>query len=170
MPGQSLLCIAALLLLLGLTVGVWQVWRELRRHRIWDRQRFAQQYLNSFVTGEFPLLREKFEKIQECQIWNEDDSYALKCGAFSQDRIDTIEPMLKKILNIFEGLCVNIEYDILDEDICYNYLGWMLVAYHRWSLDYIEGLRDRTGDPLIYIHLERYALSWKARIEKESRS
>lgn len=170
MTGQILIQLTGLLILAGLAIGVWQLWRELRRHRIWDRQRFAQQYLSTFVTGEFPLLREKIEKIQECQIWNSQDSYALKCEAFSQDRLDTIEPLLKKILNIFEGMCINIEYQILEEEICYNYLGWLLVAYYRWSNAYINGLRQRSGDPLIYINLERYAKRWDTRINKESLS
>jgi hypothetical protein len=167
MAGQTLIQVAALLILLALTASVWLLWRETKSHRIWSRKRFAQEYLNTFVTGEFPILREKFEKIQECQVWNLEDSYAHKCKTFSQDRIDTIDPMLKKILNIFEGMCINIEVDVLDEDICYNYLGWLLVAYHRWSLEYIRSLRDRAGDDRLYFHLERYANNWGERIESE---
>ena len=168
MAGQTLFQVAVLSILLALTASVWQMWRELKRHRLWSRNRFAQEYLNTFVTGEFPVLREKFEKIQECQIWNQEDSYALKRDTFSQDRLDTIEPMLKKILNIFEGMCINIEVDVLDDEICYNYLGWLLVAYHRWSLEYIQSLRNRAGDDRLYYHLERYAIKWGERIERES--
>jgi hypothetical protein len=168
MAGQTLFQVAVLLILLALTASVWLMWRELQRHRLWSRNRFAQEYLNTFVTGEFPILREKFEKIQECQIWNKEDSYALKCETFSQDRLDTIDPMLKKILNIFEGMCINIEVDVLDDEICYNYLGWLLVAYHRWSLEYIQSLRNRAGDDRLYYHLERYAIKWGERIERES--
>ncbi len=159
-----LLIIVALFILAGISIGLY---REIRAFRIWERKRFAQEFLNTFVTGEFPIIREKLEKVQDCRVWQPDDSYAQKIKTCSQERVDEIDTQLKKILNILEGLCINIHYDILDEDICYNYLGWLVVAYHRWSAAYIKKLRDRADDRRIYIHFSEYAGKWADRIERE---
>lgn len=159
-----LLLIAALLLLSG--IGV-RIYREIRAFRMWERKRYAQEFLNTFVTGEFPILREKLEKIQDCRVGDPDDSYAGKAKTYSRERIDEIDTQLKKILNIFEGLCINIRYDIVDEDLSYDYLGWLIVAYHRWSATYIENLRSRANDNLIYVHFSDYAKKWAGRMAEE---
>jgi hypothetical protein len=56
---------------------------------------------------------------------------------------------------------------MIDEDICYDYLGWIMVEYHRWSLPFIEARRNMADDTRVLIVFSEVAEKWAARIAKE---
>ena len=162
-----LLVMAAALVVIA--VSLWKIMLRIHAHLVWDKKKFSQEFMSRFIYGEFPDLRERLERVQDCHISNEDETYDLKAASCSKERMDEINRLLKNILNIMEGLCINIKFGIVDEDVSYNYLGWLVPQYHRWSKQYIEDLRNRANDPFIYIHISEYAERWSTRMKEESR-
>jgi len=152
-------------LIIGITAIT--LWWQIKSNHEWNRRKATQEALDKLVIGEFPELRKKLEVDLKCSIWNKDEDYGTLTHSISEQERRDFDSYLVRILNVFEMVGINIKNNVVDEEICYDYLGWLYTEYHRWSGPFIEERRKRAGDPRVLINFTNYAEIWKERMEKE---
>jgi len=114
-------------------------------------------------------LRKKLEIDLKCSIWNKDEDYGAFTNSMSEEENREFDGCLSRILNVFEMIGINIKNNVVEEGICYDYLGWLYTEYYRWSGPFVEERRKRAGDPRVLINFTNYAEKWSKRMEKEKK-
>jgi len=140
---------------------------QIRKQYEWKRRKTTQEILDRFVFGEFPELRDRLEEHLGCKIWDKNQTYETIKNEFDKDKISEIDRYLKRILNIFETIAINIKNNIIDEDICYEYLGFIFTEYFRWSESFVDKIVIESKDHTIWIEFKNYGKIWKNRIQGE---
>lgn len=146
------------------------LWWQIRSHHEWNRRKSTQETLDKLVTGEFPELRKKLEVDLKCSVWNRNEDYDSCISSLSEEDQKKFDSFLSRILNIFETIGINIKNNVIDEEICYDYLGWLYTEYYRWSRPFIEERRKRAGDPRVLVNFTNYAGIWSKRMREEQKS
>jgi hypothetical protein len=144
-----------------------KVSQQMRETHEWNRRKTSQEVLNVLVFGEFPTLRTTVESELRCNIPDPKETYETKTATLSDSDKEKLDNSLRQILNILETIAINIKHNIVDEDICYDYLGWIMVEYHRWSFGFIDARRKKAGDSRVLISFSEYAERWQKRIASE---
>lgn len=152
-------------LIIGITAIL--IWQQIRKTHEWNRKITSQNSLNTLVIGEFVDLRSKLENECNCTIPDQKETYEDVINKASEDEAKEIKSTLSKIVNIFETLGINIKNHTIDEEICYDYLGWIMPEYYRWSLPYIELKREQANDARVLVNFEIYAKKWDTRRKEE---
>ena len=143
------------------------LWKQIKGNHDWNRRKASHEALNTLTIGEFSDLRHKLEVEFGCAIWDKSQSYEDTVESVSKEEIDEIDAVLRKILNILEATAINMKNSIIDEDICYDYLGLIMTGYYRWSEPFIIERRKRvSGDPRVLGNFEDYAQKWIKRMDK----
>lgn len=155
-----------------LVVGVsaYLLWKQIKETHEWNRRKTSQETLSQLVTGEFPHLREKVEREFGCKVWDHSETYDSKIANLDQQQKGELEYQLVRLLNILETIVINIKNNIVDEDMCYDYLGWILIEYARWANSLIEDRRKKAGDPRVLKDFTDYAHSWSLRLAGEKKA
>lgn len=148
-------------------ISAFLLWKQIKENYEWNRRKTSQETLNNLVTGEFPALRDELEDKFKCAIGNESQTYDDVVKGLPKNEIDEIDRILRKLLNIFEAVAVDIKNDIINENICYEYLGWIMTGYYRWVNPFVIKIRERVGEPRILENFEYYAQKWTERINEE---
>ena len=135
-------------------ISAFLLWKQIKENYEWNRRKTSQETLNNLVTGEFPALRDELEDKVKCAIGNESQTYDDVVKGLPKNEIDEIDRILRKLLNIFESVAVDIKHDIINENICYEYLGWIMTGYYRWGNPFVIKIRERVGEPRILENFE----------------
>ncbi len=64
-------------------------------------------------------------------------------------------------LNRFEAIAIGVMEGFYDEKILSEYLGTTLISTYREAQEFIEFLRNKSGNTRIFIHLEAIARRWE---------
>lgn len=148
-------------------ISAFLLWRQIKSTHNWNRRKTSQEILNNLVTGEFPQLRYKLEQEFNCVIWDKSHSYETKVKNVSEKGLVDLNYHLSRILNIFETIAINIKNNIIEEDICYDFMGWIFTEYYRWSRSYIEEKRQQAGDQRVLGDFTNFADKWVKRMQNE---
>lgn len=135
----------------------------------WNRRKSTQEVLRDLVLGDYP----KFSKIlldNNIKPFNIDETYSTSLNAILDENLkkDVIFAT-KNVFNLFEFIAINIKNNTIDEDICYDYLGWMYTQYYRWGQDYIKNEQSKGNDIRILGNFVERANIWLARMEIEKK-
>lgn len=146
--------------------SVFLVWRQIKKTHEWNRRNATRETLEKLFIGDFPELRDKLEKLCGCIVWRIEDTYD-NVIENNKDKKNEIDNYLRRLLNIFETIAINIKNNVIDEDICYDNLNGIYVACFNWSKGFINKKRNESDDQFIYIELQNYALKWQNRSKLE---
>lgn len=172
MSDSTLTVISLLVSSIGtVLVGVSAVllWRQIRETHDWNRRKTSQEILGNLTLGEFPALREKVEIDFGCQIWNKQETYDTKSAGLTDQEKQKLAYAVLRVLNALETICIHMKNHIVDEDICYDYLGWILIQYVRWGRPLIEDRRSKAGDLRIFKVVSDFAEKWEVRFRQEQK-
>jgi hypothetical protein len=158
------LVIAVTALLLYLQVRA--IHKQIDTGHQWNRRKTTQEMLHVMVMGEFPSIRHELEEAYGCIIWDKNQTYGDVVQA-APDKKDAVDYRLARIMNFFETIAINIKNDVIEEKICYDYLGWIYTEYYRWGKSFIEERRKRAGDPRVLIDFSDYAEKWSQQMIQE---
>ena len=147
-----------------------KVSQQMQETHEWNRRKTSQEVLHVLVFGEFPTLRNTVESELGCNIPDPKETYETKISTLTEEDKIKLDNALLKILNVLENIGINIKHNIIDDDICYDYLGWIMVEYHRWSFLFIDIRRKTAGDPRVLIGFSECAVRWQERIAREKTS
>jgi hypothetical protein len=157
-----------ILSLLFLVFSVWLIWKTLKTSHDWNRRKTTQEILDKFIVGEIPELNSKIKIDFGCKIYDESIDYSKFIKTISdQNRKEIFDDILVRILNIFEVISIDIKNNVIEEDICYDYLAWFFTAYYRFSFDFIETKKADAKDPRVLINFSGYAKKWLDKKDSE---
>lgn len=170
MSNSTLTIISLLVSSIGtILVGISAVllWRQIRETDDWNRRKTSQEILGNLTLGEFPALRERVEVDFGCEIWNKQETYSTKSAGLTDQETQKLNYAVVRVLNALETISIHMKNDIVDEDICYDYLGWILIQYVRWGTPLIEEKRSKAGNLRIYEGVSDFAKRWEQRFAQE---
>jgi hypothetical protein len=160
--------IISILNLIVLIVSVWLIWKTLKSSLDWNKRKTSQEILDKLIIGEIPDLSTKIRIDYGCKIYDENTPYTkFMITLIDTKAKDSFDATLTRMLNIFEVISIDMKSEIVEEDICYNYLGWFLTAYYKFSKDFIETKRKEAGDPRVLLNFTEYAEKWTQRMKLE---
>jgi hypothetical protein len=148
-------------------VAAWIVVRQLKTNHEWNRRKATHDVLVTLVTGEFPKLRERLQTECNCLIYDESQTYGTAVKGADEDKIRKIDALVINMMNVLETVAIDIKHNIIDEDICYDYAGWLFTGLNRWAEPLIEKRRDIAGDPRVLGEFAYYARKWSQRMQNE---
>jgi len=158
------LIIAATALFVYLQVRA--IHKQININHQWNRRKTTQEMLQKMVMGEFPSLRHELEEGYGCLIWDKNQTYEGVVQS-TPDNKSEIDFRLAWIMNFFETIAINIKNDVIEEKICYDYLGWIYSEYYRWGKSFIDERRKRAGDPRVLLDFSYYAEKWSNQMMQE---
>jgi uncharacterized protein YoxC len=153
---------------IGITVFL--MWKQIKEASRLNRWENTQKTLDDLTTGEFHSLRDRIEKEFDCRIWDHNEDYDKKVCSLDKENREELDFALGGLLNMLETFCIKIKNKFIEEDMCYDYLGFIMVEYKRWSEPFIAvKIKD---NPLSLAILVVYADKWSKRLEenREKRS
>ncbi|SHH33993.1 protein of unknown function [Chryseobacterium oranimense] len=142
-------------------------YNTLKKSHEWNRRKSTQEVLRDLVLGDYP----KYSKVlldNGIKVFLKTETYSNSLDAIADDKKEEIINATKSIFNLFEFIAINIKNNSIDEDICYDYLGWMYTAYYNWGIEYIKTERLKANDDFRVLgNFEERAKIWCSRLEKE---
>jgi hypothetical protein len=150
-------------LLLGKQISL--VRKQAEATHKWDVDKTSQETLKDLTTGDFPNWRDKIESDIGCRIPNPEENYDVKIAHLGRVAKKDLDFTLGRLLNMLEVVCINIKNNVVDEDTVYDYLGFILIQYVRWSEPYIRA--KSIGDPRFLGATRFYAKKWLLRFDRE---
>ncbi len=155
-------------LIVGITAFF--LWWQIKSNHEWNRRKSTQDTLDKLVIGEFPEFRKKLEVDYKCKIWDKDEDYNKFTLSLSEETKMEIDSYLQRILNVFEIISINIKNNVIDDEICHDYLGWLYTEYYRWSKPFIEERRRRADDLRVLLNFTNCAENWKEKMEQDKKN
>ena len=142
-------------------------YKTLKKNHEWNRRKSTQEVLKVLVLGDYP----KFSKTlldYDIKPFSKDESFNTTLPQIGDEKIkNEIIYATKSIFNLFEFIAINIKNNTIDENICYDYLGWMYVEYYRWGKDYISQEQQKGNDERILGNFSELAEKWTGRLRGE---
>jgi hypothetical protein len=132
----------------------------------WNRRKSTQEILKDLALGDYP----KFSKIlsaKQIVIFDKKRNYFSDLEKLTIEATADVTFATKNIANIFEFLAINIKNNTIDDDFCYDYIGFMYIEFYRWCKDYIESLQVDSHERRILYNFETKANEWALRNEME---
>ncbi len=65
-----------------------------------------------------------------------------------------------KILNFYERMAIGILKEVLDEDICYDDQGFILINFYKWTRSFIDKLKIEHEERRLFVNFEHIATRW----------
>ncbi|GEM_PF-2397309 len=149
-------------------ISLFFAWRKLTETHEWNRRKSTDDALRFLVSGDYQKLTDEFHKIIPFEEWTKTDTtYQDICQTLNDEERILITKYSWDLLNIFEALCIGIKNNILDEDICYDYLAFILPRFFHWSQHFIQERRTISGELRLYLELETIANKWSKRKKEQ---
>lgn len=150
-------------------IAIFLAWRTLKENHEWNRRKSTDDALRFLVSGDYQRLTDQFHTVVPFEEWSKvDTSYKDICESLTEEERAIAIKCSWDLLNIFESICIGMKNGILDEDIAYDYLAFILPRFFHWSQHFIEERRDISNEPRIYNELEGFARKWQARKLRQS--
>lgn len=147
-----------ILSLMVISVTAFLVYRQMKSDHDWNRRKTAYDFIMEVNEGPFRELRCNLEK--KINIHDEKQTYdTLKSSLDNEDRMT-----LDAILNYLDDLCLLIRKNIVDQDIAFDCMAFIIIDYKRWASPYIEETR-KTG-MLFWKEIGPIAEKWSKRIKE----
>ena len=89
------------------------------------------------------------------------DLYKLAQRQFDNREEKTLFREILRYLNHLEAIAIGVREGFYDEDILNEYMGYTLVRTYRDTQKLIEGTRQYSNNPRIFIHIEAIARRWE---------
>ena len=154
--------------ILVLAISAYFVLSTIIKNQEWNRRKTTHEFINELVFGEYPELSKILTVDLGVKIYDKTEDYLRSFEKLNSEKEkDKFRYTVSKIFNLFEVLSISLKNNVIDESICYDYLGYMYTEYYRWGIDYIKSTRQESGEPRILINFENCALKWQQRINDE---
>ncbi len=159
------------LLVLSITAvtGLWELNtlnKQLKSNHDWNRRQLSQDLLFKIGTGDIVKIREKLKKEFKANLNSKTEKYDDIAKSLTQDKKEDLDITLISLFNYFETIAIGIKNYTLDDEICYQYLGFILVNSWKWALTFIKDKQDHV-DATIWIDFNKLATKWEKQLEED---
>ena len=151
-------------------MAIFLAWRQLRETHEWNRRKSSDDALRFLVSADYQRLTDLFHEIVPFEEWSkEHTSYKDICPTLTDQQRCLAIKYSWDLLNVLESICIGMKNQIIDEDICFDYLAFILPRCFYWSEPFIDERRKVANEPRLYTELEDFANRWVERKKKESK-
>jgi Domain of unknown function (DUF4760) len=153
----------------GFIVGVISiilVYIQMRKTHEWNRRKASHDTLSEVVTGSIAECRRILSVTFGTEIGTSETYSDVEARVNEEDRL-ILRHNTRQILNYLEVLCVGMKNNVLDEDICYDYLMLPITRFWTWAKPFIKEERKIDSTDVLWIEVENYAKRWSRREEEE---
>ena len=154
-----------LLLMIGFIIAYLQYRQTLKS----EKKRYTYNVTTIVSQESFYRTIEELRIKFYVDLRNPNITYADVTSKLQNEERQRFEILLERLLSLYEGIALNINQDLIDEDYAFEFLCHTVPRTYFWAEPYINKLRDRTKDPKIFEHLEQVAKRWRCRLMKEQR-
>jgi hypothetical protein len=95
------------------------------------------------------------------------EPYEAAVSRIRPEQVSELDATLRNALRYMEVVCINIKHDIIDEDICYDYLRPILTTVIANCESFIEKEREGRRERRVFVNSQFYSRRWIERIEAE---
>lgn len=131
----------------------------------WNRRRATQEYLYNIIAKDLPPLTQQLEKEFKVNVYDLKQTSDVIYYELNDDAKKDFELKLKTLFNMFELIAVGIKNSILDDEIAYQYGGFLFPAYWRWGNDFINRYQEKNRT--LWAEYKDCAILWGKRMEKD---
>jgi hypothetical protein len=144
-------------------VMLFLVYRQTQKAQEWNRRKTSEETLNRLVMGEFYSLLNKLTTLYEWDPVNQQKDYVQITSELKNNKEDikNIQITIRSILRILEAVCINIKHNMIDEEVCYDYMYSILINIYRKNIEFIKRERDMRNNPHVFEYVEYYAKKWE---------
>lgn len=143
-----------------------EIKRNTRTQHDWNRRQTTQQYLYQVLAKDVPSITQDLENSFKVNIYDKAQTVFSVLNELSEDQKKDFEIKLKKLFNMFELISVGIKHHILDDEIGYQYAGFLLSSYWHWGEDLIRKYQEKHR--AIWLEFETCAIDWTGRLAEDS--
>lgn len=91
----------------------------------------------------------------------------LKDNNIDKEKKLRVKMIVKEILNFYERMAISIFKGILDEDMCYDDKGRLMMDFYKWSAPYVRELQASV-DSRAWANVDALNARWKQRYQSHS--
>ena len=137
---------------------------ELHHNFHWSRKKASQETLSRLVIGEFQKSLDELVLKFKWDPVNDKRTYSDLLKNISEEEKVEIDRVLTRVLRILETVFIHVKHDILDEEICYDYLASIVPNLYYKCSEFINYERGRRGnDERVFENFCFYAMHWDDR-------
>lgn len=146
-------------------VMLFLVYKQTKKNQEWNRRKTSDETLNRLVMGEFYTLLNQLIIKYDWDPVNHQKTYTqiIKNIEPNDKKVKSIQVTIRSILRILETICINIKHNMIDEDICYDYMYSILINVYNKNIDFIKNERDVRNNPHVFEYVEYYAKKWESK-------
>jgi hypothetical protein len=149
-------------------ISIILVYIQMRKTHEWNRRKASHDTLGALVTGDVAEFRRTLSVVFGADAGGS-QTYADIAAALTEENRRVLLYNTTQLLNYLEVLCIGMKNHVLDEDICYDNVLFIITRYWRWAKPLVEETRKANGTQTIWIEVENYARRWSEREEQERR-
>jgi len=147
------------------------VYKQTQTNQEWNRRKTSEETLTKLVIDEFYTLLNKLTLEYDWDPVNQEKNYSQVMDGMKNDpkMIKHFQVTLRSLLRILETICINIKHNMIEEDICYDYMFSILINIYQKSHKFIQEEREIRNNPHVFEHLEHFAKKWEIRYTSSQR-
>ncbi len=135
----------------------------------WNRRKSTQEILKDLVLGEYPKFSKQLLD-NGAKPYDQNETYETFINTLKTDDAKAqVTSATKSITNLYEFIAISLKNNVFDDNICYDYLGFMYKEFYRWSKPYIIEEQNKGKSNRILCNFTERAEKWTERYEKENK-
>jgi len=146
---------------IAVVVSVFLAYLQIRKTHEWNRRKTSFDVSFNVASGEIKTIRTRLLLEYGVDLTDPASTYERAIAGLDQKTLHAFHNEIDALFNCLESIFLGIKHHILDEDICYEYLSWVVVSFWRWGATYI--CRVRKLDPTLWMEYGHFAGQWQAR-------
>ena len=135
------------------------------------KRKAATDFIFEEVTQVLQPLEEELKEMldKDFLVFCEDEDYEmlLERDDLSDQEKQRVKELVGKILNFYERMAIGIFKGALDEDICYDDKGFLMISFYDWTANHIKTIRKNIEDRA-YANGVGLAQKWSERYQEHA--
>ena len=153
------------------SLSVFLVYTSMKATYEWNRRKTTAEIIDKLMIGEFSKKTTELQQTFSFHISDRSKTYDIVIQAIPDsertEKTEQLDILVAEILSSLEYMAMMKKHCIIDDDICYDFLGFVVTELYRWSLSYLSKLD--TIHPRLHTDFRNCGEKWSARREKKKK-
>jgi hypothetical protein len=149
----------------GLLISISLAYLQIKKTHDWNRRKASLEVIFSITTAEMKTIRKQLLTEFGVDLADPLSNYEKSLAALDAGVRRKFNNEVDTLLNCLETVSIGIKHHILDEDICYEHVSWVLTSFWAWGEKRVHEVQQI--DPTLWIECSYFANRWRARQDRE---
>ncbi len=154
------------------SISVFLVYRLMKANYEWNRRKTTAEIIDKLMSGEFGKKTSELQEKFSFNISDNRQTYDTIVAAIPDfdrpQKVKQFDNILKEIFSSIEYMAMLKKHHIIDDEICYDFLGFVVTELYRWSLPYLSKLQQI--HPRLHTDFRTCGEEWSNRRENEEQA